>query len=59
MGDRHHVVIIGGGFGGLSPADIAAPLRAVLKNQANARVRLGEVSGIDAARRRGRSGWEG
>src|SRR2546421_4245990 len=39
--------------GGLSPANIAAPLRAVLKRQANTRVLLGEVVDIDAAGRRG------
>src|SRR5436853_4671982 len=84
----HHVVILGGGFGGLyaarklkrdpvrvtlidrrnfhlfqpllyqvaigglSPANIAAPLRAVLKRQANTRVLLGEVVDIDVAGRR-------
>lgn len=84
---REHVVIIGGGFGGLyaarqlknapvditlidrrnhhlfqpllyqvatgalSPADIATPLRGLLKNQANARVLLGEVVGFDLANR--------
>ena len=33
--------------GALSPAEIAAPLRAVLKRQANARVLLAEVTGFD------------
>jgi NADH dehydrogenase len=33
--------------GGLSPANIAAPLRSVLQRQRNARVLLGEVTGID------------
>lgn len=33
--------------GGLSPADIAAPIRALLKGQANARVILGEVELVD------------
>jgi NADH dehydrogenase len=83
----HRVVIVGGGFGGLSvaknlrgaavevtlvdrrnfhlfqpllyqvatgalsPADIAAPLRAVLRRQRNVRVLLGDVTGIDTARR--------
>jgi NADH dehydrogenase len=78
-----HVVIIGGGFGGLaaakafkgaavrvtlvdranhhlfqpllyqvataalSPADIAAPIRAVLRNQQNTTVLLGEVTDVD------------
>ncbi|HKQ98344.1 MAG TPA: NAD(P)/FAD-dependent oxidoreductase [Candidatus Polarisedimenticolia bacterium] len=37
--------------GGLSPANIAAPLRAVLKRQRNAEVRLGEVTGFDLGRR--------
>jgi NADH dehydrogenase len=37
--------------GGLSPANIAAPLRKVLKRQKNARVFLGEAVDIDAARR--------
>ena len=35
--------------GGLSPANIAAPLRALLKRQANAEVHLGEVVDIDVA----------
>src|SRR5919201_4384486 len=38
--------------GGLSPANIAAPLRGVLRRQRNARVLLGEVTNIDAAGRR-------
>jgi NADH dehydrogenase len=37
--------------GGLSPANIAAPLRAVLKGQENVEVLLGEVAKIDAANR--------
>jgi NADH dehydrogenase len=37
--------------GGLSPANIAAPLRAVLKRQRNTRVLLGEVVGFDLDRR--------
>lgn len=37
--------------GALSPANIAAPLRAVLKRQKNTRVLLGEVSGFDVERR--------
>ena len=81
------VVIIGGGFGGitaatslarlpvevvlidkynyhlfqpllyqvataaLSPAEIAAPIRGILREQKNARVMLGHVTGIDTARR--------
>ncbi|MGH7426583.1 MAG: NAD(P)/FAD-dependent oxidoreductase, partial [Candidatus Methylomirabilales bacterium] len=84
----HHVVIIGGGFGGLyaskslkrapvqvtlidrrnfhlfqpllyqvatgglSPANIAAPLRAILKRQENVRVLLGEAIDIDVSNRR-------
>src|SRR5580765_7440773 len=82
-----HVVIIGGGFGGLnaakalrkapvqvtvvdrhnhhlfqpllyqvataalSPADIAYPIRSILRHQANADVILGEAVAIDVARR--------
>ena len=82
-----HVVVVGGGFGGLatvralrrtacritlvdrsnhtlfqpllyqvataalSPADIASPIRSMLRGQPNASVRLGEVTGIDAALR--------
>jgi NADH dehydrogenase len=88
MTNRHRVVIIGGGFGGLSaarqlkhapvevtlldrcnyhlfqpllyqvatgalsPANIAAPLRRVLKNQKNTKVLLAEAAHIDAANRR-------
>jgi NADH dehydrogenase len=37
--------------GSLSPADIAAPLRSVLRRQKNARVLLGEVVDIDPASR--------
>ncbi|MEO6025265.1 MAG: NAD(P)/FAD-dependent oxidoreductase [Candidatus Binatia bacterium] len=84
--DRPHVVIVGGGFGGLaaaralrrapvhvtlvdrrnhhlfqpllyqvataglSPADIAYPIRAVLSRQANANVILAEATAIDVAR---------
>jgi NADH dehydrogenase/putative oxidoreductase len=82
-----HVVIVGGGFGGvaaaagltnaecritlidrhnyhlfqpllyqvatagLSPADIATPIRAMFRGQANLQVRLGDVTGVDMARR--------
>src|SRR3954462_3109278 len=38
--------------GSLSPAEIASPLRAVLRRQTNARVLLSEVSGFDLAHRR-------
>jgi NADH:ubiquinone reductase (H+-translocating) len=84
---EHHVVIIGGGFGGLSaalqlgrapvevtlvdrcnyhlfqpllyqvatgtlsPANIASPLRTILKNHENTRVLLGEAVQINAANR--------
>ncbi|HXH07118.1 MAG TPA: NAD(P)/FAD-dependent oxidoreductase [Vicinamibacterales bacterium] len=87
MKDRPQVVIVGGGFGGLtaaralrdapvdvivvdrrnyhlfqpllyqvataglSPGDIASPIRWILRRQANARVRLAEVTAIDADRR--------
>src|SRR5580700_8760725 len=34
---------------GLSPADIASPIRSVLSRQANATVILADVDGIDAA----------
>jgi NADH dehydrogenase len=36
---------------GLSAPDIAAPLRHILRDQANVQVRLAEVTGIDLARR--------
>jgi NADH:quinone reductase (non-electrogenic) len=36
---------------GLSPADIASPIRGILRNQRNARVMLAEVSGVDTARK--------
>src|SRR5687767_3643999 len=85
---RRHVVVVGGGFGGLAvtkalrrasvhvtlvdrsnhylfqpllyqvamaglaPAEIAAPIRSVLRSQENARVLLAEVTGIDVAARR-------
>jgi len=88
MNEGHHVVIIGGGFGGLyatqslkrmpfvvtlvdqrnfhlfqpllyqvatgwlSPANIASPLRGVLKRQKNASVVLAEVTDIDVGNRR-------
>lgn len=88
MTGRHHVVIVGGGFGGLcaaralrkvpvqvtlidrrnhhlfqpllyqvatgglSPANIAVPLRALLKSQANAAVQLAEVTGFDLREQR-------
>ena len=88
MAGRHRVVIVGGGFGGLSaahelrkapvdvtlidrcnfhlfqpllyqvatgslsPANIASPLRTILKKQKNARVLLGEAVHLDAANRR-------
>src|SRR3954464_6735969 len=34
--------------GGLSPANIAAPLRSILKRQKNTRTLMGEVVGFDA-----------
>jgi NADH:ubiquinone reductase (H+-translocating) len=87
MPDLTHVVIVGGGFGGLyaaralkrapvhvtvvdrrnhhlfqpllyqvanavlSPADIAAPIRHILRRQQNTRVLLGEVTDVDTAER--------
>jgi NADH dehydrogenase len=87
MEHRPHVVVIGGGFGGLTaarnlakasvrvtlidrrnhhlfqpllyqvataalnPADIAYPIRAVVANQPNCRVLLGDVTAIDVAAR--------
>ncbi|QKG72573.1 NAD(P)/FAD-dependent oxidoreductase [Erythrobacter mangrovi] len=36
---------------GLSPADIAAPIRAIVRDQANVRVLLGTVTGVDRIRR--------
>jgi NADH dehydrogenase len=40
----------------LSPADIAWPIRSMLRHQANVRVFMAEVSGIDLAQRRIRAG---
>src|SRR5579875_1702222 len=37
---------------GLSPAEISAPIRAVLRHQANAEVFLAEVTGVDVAGKR-------
>lgn len=37
---------------GLSPADIAAPIRSIVSRQKNVQVRMGEVTGIDVAARR-------
>ena len=87
MSERERVVILGGGFGGLSaaeglarvavdvtlvdrhnhhlfqpllyqvatahlaPGDIAAPIRQILRDQANATVLLGEATGVDVAAR--------
>ena len=42
---------------GLSPADIATPIRGVLGKQANADVLMGEVTGIDRARKRVQVDW--
>ena len=36
---------------GLSPADVAAPIRGIVNDQANTRVILGQVTDVDAARR--------
>ncbi|HEY4777634.1 MAG TPA: FAD-dependent oxidoreductase, partial [Candidatus Acidoferrales bacterium] len=88
MEDRHRVLILGGGFGGLSaahklkrapvevilldrcnyhlfqpllyqvatgslsPANIAAPLRQILRRQKNTKVLLAEAVNIDVANRR-------
>jgi len=85
LAPREHIVIVGGGFGGLSaaralrhvpvrvtmidrrnyhlfqpllyqvataglsPADIASPIRAILRRQHNITVLLGKVTGIDIA----------
>ncbi|HLY67937.1 MAG TPA: FAD-dependent oxidoreductase, partial [Chloroflexota bacterium] len=43
---------------GLSPAQIAAPIRSILSSQANATVRLGRVTGIDLAGRQVEVGAE-
>ncbi len=87
MEDRHRIVIVGGGFGGLtaaralarlpvevtlvdrrnfhlfqpllyqvatgalSPANIAAPIRSLVKHETNIRVLLGEAVSVDATRR--------
>ena len=85
--NKHHIVIVGGGFGGLwavralkqenvritlvdkrnfhlfqpllyqvatgglSPADIASPIRGILSNQKNVSVLLDEMTGIDKEKR--------
>ena len=36
---------------GLSPADIAAPIRSILRDQANAEVLMARVTGVDRTRR--------
>jgi NADH dehydrogenase len=36
---------------GLSPADIASPIRGILSGQRNAKIMLAEVSGVDATRK--------
>src|SRR5215207_8615080 len=41
---------------GLSPADIASPVRAILRHQANATVMLASVTGVDTMRREVLSG---
>src|SRR6185295_10812698 len=87
-GERPHVVILGGGFGGLTaaralakapvqitlldrrnhhlfqpllyqvataalnPADIAVPIRAIVRRQKNVHVLMGEAVAIDAASRK-------
>ncbi|GIU77162.1 MAG: NADH dehydrogenase [Bryobacteraceae bacterium] len=38
--------------GGLSPSDVASPLRRILRKQKNTRVLMGEMVGMDVARRR-------
>ena len=38
--------------GGLSPSDIASPLRRILRRQKNARVLMGEMTGLDVGQRR-------
>src|SRR5271156_718687 len=40
---------------GLSPADIAAPIRGIVGTHSNVTVMLGEVTGVDVARRVSRS----
>src|SRR5689334_24961311 len=36
---------------GLSPSDIASPIRGIVRDQRNTRVMLGKASGVDVARR--------
>src|SRR5688500_16160237 len=40
---------------GLSPGEVAVPIRAVLRNQENVRVLLAEVTGVDLVNKRVRS----
>lgn len=42
----------------LSPAQIAAPIRSILRGQSNATVRLGRVTGVDAATKQVELGGE-
>ncbi len=53
--ENHHVfqpLLYQVATAGLSPAEIASPIRRILRRQANARVLLGEVAAMDAGARR-------
>src|SRR4029079_5176319 len=64
--NNHHLfqpLLYQGATAGLSPADIASPIRGIIGSQRNTKVMLAEVSGVDTVRkevihhrRRGRAG---
>src|SRR6266446_874592 len=47
----HRVVIVGAGTGGLSPGEIASPIRSILSRYKNVEVLMADVTGFDLDRR--------